>query len=108
MSMSVIFNNLGGAGRRLPFLGWKRMPVPREAAGYATPVAAIPALVNTGGRVRAYSGRSRFVFSPLSLSLDQILLLITAGLLCFGLVMVQSADARVRGLHENWWWFAFQ
>ncbi len=53
-------------------------------------------------------GRSRFVLSPLSLSLDQLLLLITAALLCLGLVMVQSADARVRGLTgagvgANWW-----
>ena len=47
-------------------------------------------------------GRSRFVLTPLSLSLDQLLFLITAALLCFGLIMVQSADSRVRGLHENW------
>ena len=56
----------------------------------------------SGDNQRAYVGRSRFVLTPLSLSLDQLLFLITAALLCFGLIMVQSADSRVRGVHENW------
>jgi cell division protein FtsW (lipid II flippase) len=61
----------------------------------------VPALV-TAVPVRAYAGRSRFVLTPLSLSLDQLLFLITAALLCFGLVMVQSADSRVRGASDHW------
>jgi cell division protein FtsW len=59
-----------------------------------TLVAAVPS--------RPYVGKSRFVLTPLSLSLDQLLFLITAALLCFGLIMVQSADSRVRGVHDNW------
>jgi cell division protein FtsW len=61
----------------------------------------VPALV-TAVPVRPYVGRSRFVLTPLSLSLDQLLFLITAALLCIGLVMVQSADSRVRGTNEHW------
>lgn len=64
-------------------------------------MAAMPALLS-GGQSHAYRGRSRFVLSPLSLTLDQLLLLITAALLCFGLVMVQSADSRVTGLNTHW------
>src|ERR1051325_8827575 len=97
--MSVILDK---PGRRLPFFGWgRRMALPRGSRGVAS---AVPALVSAVPvrSVRAWSGRSRFVFSPLSLSLDQFLFLITAALLCFGLVMVQSADARVRGTHTNW------
>ena len=59
--------------------------------------------------VRPYVGRSRFVLSPLSRSRDQLLFLITAAMLCFGLVMVQSADARVRAMAPggSWWMEAF-
>jgi cell division protein FtsW len=57
---------------------------------------------------RPYSGRSRFVLTPLSLTLDQFLFLITSALLCFGLLMVQSADARVRSVSENWMLATFQ
>src|SRR4051812_45887670 len=87
----------------------KRVALPREVAGArggsGGVVRALPALVAAGARgsgVRAYEGRSRFVLTPLSLTLDQLLFLITAALLCFGLIMVQSADARIRGVHENW------
>ncbi|MCL2649154.1 MAG: putative lipid II flippase FtsW [Phycisphaerales bacterium] len=68
-----------------------------------TLVAAVP--VRQGGR-------SRFVLAPLSLTLDQFLLLITAALLCMGLLMVLSADARVRtgagGDGESWLLKVFQ
>ena len=60
-----------------------------------------------GGAVRPYVGRSRFVLTPLTLTLDQLLFLITAALLAFGLIMVQSADSRVREVHENWLMQAF-
>jgi cell division protein FtsW (lipid II flippase) len=66
----------------------------------------VPALV-TAVPVRSYVGRSRFVLTPLSLSLDQLLFLITAALLCFGLIMVQSADSRVRGSSEHWLFQSF-
>jgi cell division protein FtsW len=84
----------------------QRVPLPR---GAASRVAAVPALVAGGrvGAVRPYVGRSRFVLTPLSLSLDQLLFLITAALLCFGLLMVQSADSRVRGVHDNWFTQSF-
>ncbi|MGN6370230.1 MAG: FtsW/RodA/SpoVE family cell cycle protein [Phycisphaerae bacterium] len=84
-----------------------RVSWPREAGG-RSPIAAVPALVHAHP-VRPYVGRSRFVLSPLSLTLDQLLFLITAALLCFGLVMVQSADARVRAMAAggNWWMEAF-
>ena len=84
-----------------------RVSWPREAGG-RSPIGAVPALVHAHP-VRAYVGRSRFVLSPLSLTLDQLLFLITAALLCFGLVMVQSADARVRAMAPggNWWTEAF-
>jgi cell division protein FtsW len=62
----------------------------------------VPALV-TAVPTRPYAGgRSRFVLTPLSLSLDQLLFLITAALLCFGLLMVQSADMRIRGTNDHW------
>jgi len=48
------------------------------------------------------TGRSHFTLSPLNLSLDQILFLVTAGLLAFGLVMVQSAESRVTGVTDHW------
>ena len=66
----------------------------------------MPALV-TAYPVRPYLGRSRFVLAPLSLTLDQLLFLITAALLCIGLVMVQSADSRIRGTSVNWLTAAF-
>src|SRR5215218_3803459 len=69
----------------------RRMALPRNAGG----AAAFPAMV-AAVPVRPYVGRSRFVLAPLSLTLDQLLFLITAALLCFGLVMVQSADLRIR------------
>jgi cell division protein FtsW len=47
-------------------------------------------------------GKSRFVLSPLYLTLDQMMLLITAALLCFGLIMVQSADTRIYGVTDHW------
>ena len=72
--------------------GWPR------GAGAA---ALVPALA-AGMPARPYEGRSRFVLAPLSLSLDQLLFLITAALLCFGLIMVQSADSRIRTTHDNW------
>lgn len=85
-----------------------RIAWPRKAED---PAALIPALVagpaSAPGNV-AYAGQSRFVLSPLSLSLDQVLLLIVTALLAFGLVMVQSADARVRGFNENWFLQSFQ
>src|ERR1051325_9909257 len=97
--MSVTFN------KALPFFRWPmRRSLPREASSFSS---AVPALVSAVP-MPSYQGRSRFVFSPLSLSFDQFLFLITAALLCFGLVMVQSADARVRGVHEDWIFLAFQ
>jgi cell division protein FtsW len=73
--------------------------------------AVVPLLAMHGGKAgggQEYGGLlSRFVISPLSLSLDQLLFLITTALLCFGLVMVQSADMRVRGAHEDWVKVAF-
>lgn len=87
----------------------QRVGVPRGAAG----IKAVPALVSAypvhGGvsTVRPYRGRSRFVLTPLTLTLDQLLFLITAALLVFGLIMVQSADLRVREVHENWLMQAF-
>jgi len=49
-------------------------------------------------------GEPRFTIAPLSLSLDQLLFLITAALLSIGLIMVQSAEARIRDLptNDNW------
>ena len=69
-----------------------------------TRVEARPILA-AGREIRATWGR--YVVAPMSLRLDQLLFLITAALLSFGLLMVQSADARVRGLHENWLVTAF-
>ncbi|HVX87149.1 MAG TPA: putative peptidoglycan glycosyltransferase FtsW [Phycisphaerae bacterium] len=75
------------------------MSFPRRAGGG---LEVVPALV-TAVPMRPYiGGRSRFVLTPLSLSLDQLLFLITAALLCIGLVMVQSADARIRGNTDHW------
>ena len=89
-----------GGGRSFFFP--RRVPLPREVGHRAGgTAAALPALV-AAIPVRPYEGRSRFVLSPLSLSLDQLLFLITAALLCFGLIMVQSADLRIRGGQENW------
>ena len=68
-------------------------------------MAALPALMS-GNTVRPYVGRSRFVLTPLSLSLDQLLFLITAALLAMGLVMVQSADLRVRAVTGGGDWFS--
>ncbi len=79
-----------------------RVAWPRRATGSQV----VPALVGAVP-ARPYVGRSRFVLAPLSLSLDQLLFLIAAALLCFGLVMVQSADARVRGAQETWLMQAF-
>ena len=82
-----------GSGRSFspPRVTWPRM----AASGISAPaLAALPA--------RPFDGRSRFVLAPLSLSLDQLLFLITSALLCFGLIMVQSADARIRTTHDNW------
>ncbi len=62
---------------------------------------AVPALVNAVPAA-PYVGRSRFVLTPLSLSLDQLLFLITAALLCSGLVVVQIAYSRVRTSGEHW------
>jgi cell division protein FtsW (lipid II flippase) len=88
----------------------RRVALPRGADG----VKAVPALVaayplhgRSATAVRPYAGRSRFVLTPLTLSLDQLLFLITAALLAFGLIMVQSADSRVREVHENWLMQAF-
>jgi cell division protein FtsW len=85
------------------FPAMKRVAWPR---GAGEGVHAVPALVHESGAGRAsarpYVGRSRFVLAPLSLSLDQLLFLITAALLAMGLIMVQSADARIRTVHENW------
>jgi cell division protein FtsW len=86
----------------LPWIG--RATLPRRAT---TPLAAVPALVHPVPPA-PFIGRSRFVLSPLSLTLDQCLFLITAALLCFGLLMVQSADARVHGVSENWLLAPFQ
>ena len=82
----------------------RRVALPRETKGEGRLMRAVPALAaaQRGAVVRPYVGRSRFALSPLSLSLDQLLFLITVALLCFGLVMVQSAESRVRGVHENW------
>ncbi len=67
---------------------------------------AVPALLRRGGNGGAaasgWAGGGRFVLTPLSLSLDQLLFLITAALLCIGLLMVQSADTRIRSVHESW------
>ena len=70
------------------------------------PVSArpVPELARTVTNDRA---GSRFVLMPLSLTLDQLLFLITAALLSMGLLMVQSADTRIRGVHENWLYQAF-
>lgn len=57
----------------------------------------LPALAAMSPAPRAYvTGRSRFTISPIHLALDQLLFLITAALLAIGLVMVQSAETRVR------------
>ena len=79
-----------------------RVAWPRRAEG----AAVLPALA-AGRTMRPYAGRSRFIISPLTLSLDQLLLLITAALLCFGLVMVQSADSRVHAIVNSWMSQAF-
>lgn len=46
--------------------------------------------------------RSRFTLSPLALSLDQVLLIITGTLLGVGIVMVHSAEARVGPMAHHW------
>ena len=86
----------------------KRVAWPRpSAARKSVPalVAAVPLAL--GGGSRPYEGRSRFVLTPLTLTLDQFLFLITAALLALGLIMVQSADSRIREVHENWLTQAF-
>lgn len=76
-----------------------RVAWPRRTEG----AAAVPALLVAGAEPLPYeTGRSRFTLSPLTLSLDQLLFLIVAALLCFGMVMVQSAEARVRGVNDHW------
>ncbi len=62
----------------------------------------LPALAAALPGRRYRGGGGRLVLATLALSLDQLLFLITAALLCFGLIMVQSADSRIRGAHENW------
>ena len=86
------------------------MPVTKGQSIWPTRVAwprrqdqLLPALVSASPVSAPYvAGRSRFTLSPLSLSLDQILFLITAALLAFGLVMVQSAESRVSSVTEHW------
>ena len=82
-----------------------RVSWPRRQEG----AAVLPALVgqNSAAPLPYVTGRSRFAIAPLSLSLDQLLLLIVSALLCFGLVMVQSADLRVRGVNDHWMLAAF-
>ena len=70
-------------------------------------VRAVPELARAGSERVGERAGSRFVLMPLSLTLDQLLFLITAALLCMGLLMVQSADTRIRGVHENWLYQAF-
>jgi cell division protein FtsW len=74
-----------------------RVSWPRGGGG-ALPVLAVA----TPMAAPYVMGRSRFTLAPLSLSLDQIIFLITAALLAFGLVMVQSADSRVTSVTEHW------
>ncbi len=63
----------------------------------------LPALaVATAVPLPYVTGRSRFTLAPLSLSLDQILYLVTAALLAFGLVMVQSAESRITTVTDHW------
>ncbi len=85
--------------------------MPRGPVGVKSVPALVSAypIVGAGGStaVRSYAARSRFVLTPLTLTLDQLLFLITAALLAFGLIMVQSADSRVREVHENWLLQAF-
>ncbi len=86
-------------------LEWPRAESPARTTANST-IGVVPTLVSASSappRVRPFRGRSRFVVSPLSLSLDQMLFLITAALLCFGLIMVQSADSRINpNSQENW------
>ena len=78
-----------------------RVTWPRRAEGGVG--GALPALVTSGPRVMPYvRGLSRFTLSPLALTYDQLLFLIVAALLAMGLVMVESADARVHGVSEHW------
>jgi cell division protein FtsW len=88
-----------GIGRSV-FPGRVSWPV-RGDGGAGAAALPMPAI-----RMRGEGGLlglgSRFVIAPLSLTLDQLLFLITAALLCLGLIMVQSADSRIRGAHENW------
>ena len=64
----------------------------------------LPALTGISPMPLPYvRGRSRFTLSPLYLTLDQLLFLIAAALLAFGLVMVQSADARISAPSDQWW-----
>ncbi|HMD54791.1 MAG TPA: putative peptidoglycan glycosyltransferase FtsW [Phycisphaerae bacterium] len=57
-----------------------------------------PRLRATGASAQAFS----FSLRPVSLTLDQILFLICVTLLGIGLIMVQSADARVQPLPHLW------
>ncbi len=76
---------------------------PTRIAWPGAPDALAPALAlaqgvsNTAARTR-----SRFTLSPLALSLDQLLLIITATLLGIGVVMVHSAEARVGPMPHDW------
>ena len=91
------------------------MPVAKTQTIWPTRVAwprqedqLLPALANFSGAPSPYlAGKSRFVITPIRLSLDQLLFLITAALLAIGLVMVQSADARVRSLNDHHFMDAF-
>jgi cell division protein FtsW len=99
-----------GLGRSVFPVGGGRVswaPGGGAAGGAGAAALPVPVMGRGGGGGGLLGLGSRFAISPLSLSLDQLLFLITAGLLCFGLIMVQSADSRIRGTHENWLATAF-
>lgn len=90
------------------------MPVGRPKSIWPARVAwprrqdGLPGLIAAEAVPPAYArGRSRFVLAPLSLGYDQLLFLAAAALLAIGLVMVQSADARIRGVIDTPLWQSF-
>lgn len=80
---------------RLPWL--KRKEVPRSQGSVNLPYLAS----GQSGALPYVAGKSHFTIMPLSISLDQFLFLLVATLLGIGVLMVQSADARVRGVSQH-------
>lgn len=75
----------------------KRTSVPRSQGGINLPYLAS----GRPGTLPYVAGRSKFTISPLSITMDQLLFLLVAALLGIGVLMVQSADARVRGVSQH-------